>query len=65
MVGTEFFNLIYKTAVSIIGKWFLDKRKDKLIFDDDNKKEQWEEDFKLLPSSNWINGLKRHRPLYF
>ena len=49
MVGSEFFNLIYKGAVNFIGRWIFDRRKEKLIFDDDNIKTQWEEDFKLLP----------------
>ena len=56
MVGSEFFNLIYKGVVNFIGRIIFNKRKDKLIFDDDNIKTQWEKDFKLLPSSNWING---------
>ena len=48
--------------MNFFGSRFFDRRKDKLIFDDNNQKTQWEKDFKLLAPENWTNGqLKNWR----
>ena len=48
--------LIGKGVLNFFGSRFFDRRKDKLIFDDNNQKTQWEKDFKLLAPENWTNG---------
>ena len=55
MIGSEFAKLIIKSLTAFFGQRYVDKKKDKVIFDDNNYKTQWENDFKLLGSQNWIN----------
>ena len=52
----KLWKLIGKGVLNFFGSRFFDKRKDKLIFDDNNQKTQWEKDFKLLAPENWTNG---------
>ena len=49
-------NLIIKAVLNLFGSKFSDRKRDKMIFDDNDTKTQWEDDFKLLPAENWING---------
>ena len=52
----KLWKLIGKGVLNFFGSRFFDRRKDKLIFDDNNQKTQWEKDFKLLAPENWTNG---------
>ena len=56
MIGSEFAKLIIKSLLAFFGQRYVDKKKEKVIFDDNNYKTQWENDFKLLGSQDWING---------
>ena len=55
MIGSEFAKLVIKSLTAFFGQRYVDKKKDKVIFDDNNYKTQWENDFKLLGTQNWIN----------
>ena len=54
----KLIKLIGKGVLNFFGSRFFDRRKDTLIFDDNNQKTQWEKDFKLLAPENWTNGEK-------
>ena len=61
----KLWKLIGKGVLNFFGSRFFDRRKDKLIFDDNNQKTQWEKDFKLLAPENWTNGRIRTSVIFF